>query len=118
MSHELLAQVLCLPASDGTQTCIKGAITPTIFGSTGSSFTAGDVINRAIIFLFPIAGLILFANLLWAGFNFIVSNGDPKKMDAAKNRITASIIGFVILFIAFWVTQLVGYIFGIKTNIF
>ena len=114
-TSQLLAQKACIPGNiPGATICFTGPITPAHFGATGDNITMGDLINKSLLFLFPIAGLILFANILYAGFLFITSGGDPKKMDAAKGRLTASLLGFFALFIAFWVTQIIAFIFGIN----
>lgn len=104
----LIAQRLCLPGG----ACIEGPAELT--QKFGQSFTIADIINRAVIFLFPIAGLILFINILRAGFGYLTSSGDPKKMEQAKGRLTTSLIGFAILFLAFWITQIVAFMFGIE----
>lgn len=50
----------------------------------------------------------------------MLSKGDPKAAQSAKSHITNALVGFVIIFIAFWVVQLFGSVFGLKgiTNIF
>lgn len=107
----LLAQKLCVPGEKG-DTCVEGP--KGLTEKFGPNFTLADIVNRALLFIFPIAGLILFVNILFAGFTLATSGGDPKKMEAAKGRLTMSILGFALLFLAFWVTQIVAYIFGIK----
>lgn len=110
----LLAQKICIPGpTPGVKECFTGPIPTGVF-SSGDTFTAADIVNRLVLFAFPIAGLILFINLLIAGFQLATSGGDPKKMESAKGRLTTSFLGFFLLFIAFWVTQIVAYIFGIK----
>lgn len=66
-----------------------------------------SIVNNAIPMLFGIAGIILLAYILWGGFDFLTSMGDPKKAEAGKNKITAAIIGFLIIFVSFWIVQLV-----------
>lgn len=74
----------------------------------------GDIINEIVPLLFTIAGLVLLLYLLWGGFSLMLSRGDPKATEAAKEKITNAIIGFVIIFLAFWLVQLFGFIFGVK----
>ncbi len=68
-------------------------------------------------FIFPIAGIIMFVMFVIAGFQLVTSGGDAKKVGAAKSRITASIIGFVLLFSAYFVSRLIGYILKAPTGI-
>jgi hypothetical protein len=109
----LIAQQVCFPSDNGQQTCVNGPIPTGTFSNSGG-FTLADVVSRLMLFIFPIAGLILFLNIMWSGFSYLTSAGDPKKMEMAKGRLTTSLIGFIILFLAFWITQLVAFILGIK----
>lgn len=76
--------------------------------------TLGGIINKVIPILFTLAGLILLLYLLWGGFSLMLSKGDPKAMETAKGKITNAVIGFVIIFVAFWLVQLLGIVFGVK----
>lgn len=73
----------------------------------------GEIINATIPFLFGIAGLILLLYLLWGGFMLMTSQGDAKGVEAAKTKITHAVIGFVIIFIGYWLVQLLGLITGV-----
>lgn len=76
--------------------------------------TIGDVISRALLFIFPIAGLILLLYLIYGGYQFMLSQGDPKALQQAKGIITMALAGFGIIFAAYWIVQLVGTILGIN----
>lgn len=85
---------------------------PTGFEFAGDSI--GDVINAFIPIIFSIAGLLLFGLLIWGGFELLTSAGDPKKTESAKSRLTSAIIGFVIIFAAYWIIQILEVVFGIN----
>ncbi|MEK9143434.1 MAG: hypothetical protein AAB481_02300 [Patescibacteria group bacterium] len=70
--------------------------------------------SGAIPFIFAFAGIGLLLMLLSAGFNFLTSAGDPKKLEAGKQRLTNALIGFLIIFVAYWAVQMAGVIFDIK----
>lgn len=74
----------------------------------------GDLITTLLRYLFPFAGLILFAYLIIGGFSFLTSGGDPKGMEAAKGKVTNAIVGFIIIFVAYWVVQIFEFIFKIQ----
>lgn len=80
------------------------------FGGRG---TLAQVIDKVLPYLFGAAGLLLLLYLIWGGFGYMMSGGDPKAVDAAKKRITTALIGFVIIFVAFWLVQLLGLVLGI-----
>jgi hypothetical protein len=74
----------------------------------------GSIISRLLKFAFPIAGLILFVMLVWGGFEMLVSSTNKANIDAGKQRITAAIVGFIILFCAYWIAQILEAIFNIS----
>jgi len=46
----------------------------------------------------------------------MMSSGDEKEAEQGKNAITAAVIGFVIIFAAYWIVQIIEFITGV--NIF
>src|SRR4030042_2801944 len=81
----------------------------------GGKFSSlGDIINTLIPYIFALAGLALLLVLIWAGFEMMTSAGDPKKMESAKGRLTGAVLGFVIIFVAYWLVQILEVIFGLK----
>ena len=101
-----IAQDLHLP---GATTVIRGPLDNSKFINLSS------LLNNAIPIILPIAGLILLAYLIWGGFEFLTSLGDPKKAASAKNKITYAIIGFFVIFAAYWIVQLIAFIFKLET---
>lgn len=70
-----------------------------------------SVVNVALQFIFPIAGILLLAYLVWGGFDYLTSMGDAKKAEAARGKLTNAIIGFAIIFFAYWIVQILDYVF-------
>lgn len=111
-----LAQKLILPGDvSGTPVPIEiegPLLTPhPLLGRSIS--TLGDVINILLPILFAAAGLILFFFLIAGGFDLLLSGGDPKKAESAKGKITNAVVGFIIIFVAWWLTQILSKIFGL-----
>lgn len=75
--------------------------------------TLGNILNVAIPYLFGIAGFLLLLYLIFGGFSYMMSGGDPKAAESAKQKITNAVIGFVIIFVAYWLVQLLGMILGV-----
>jgi hypothetical protein len=75
--------------------------------------TPGGVISRALVFAFPLAGIILFVMLTWAGFEIVAGGGSKKAQDAGKQRATAAVIGFVLLFVSYWIVQVVEVVLNV-----
>jgi hypothetical protein len=76
--------------------------------------TPAGIINEALKYLFPIAGLILFLMIVWGGFEMLSSAASSKSKDAGKQRITAAVIGFLLLFASYWIIQIVQVIFRVS----
>lgn len=74
----------------------------------------GGIISRLLRFAFPLAGIVLFVMLIWSGFEiFTGATSGKKSLDAGKQRATAAVIGFFLLFVSYWLAQILEVIFGI-----
>lgn len=72
------------------------------------------IISRVLLFAFPIAGLILFVMLVWAGFQILAgATQGSKSIEAGRQRATTALVGFMLLFVAYWVMQIIEVIFSI-----
>lgn len=86
-----------------------------IGGGDPTLSTPGGIISKALkSFIFPIAGLILFVILILGGFQMLAGANNSKSLEEGKQRITSAIIGFILLFAAYWIMQLLELIFGIR----
>ena len=75
--------------------------------------TPGGIVTRLLEFIFPIAGLILFLMISWGGFEVLMGSGDSGKVQAGKQRVTAAIVGFLVLFSSYLLIQIVEAVFGV-----
>jgi len=78
------------------------------------NLTLGEIISALLPYIFAIAGIILFAFLIMGGFELLTSGGNPESVKKAQARITSALIGFLIIFLAYWITQILEVIFGIS----
>jgi hypothetical protein len=74
----------------------------------------GGVISKILPYIFGISGILLLLFLLFGGLQLMFSAGDPKKTQSAQGKITNALVGFIIVFLAYWLTQLVGTILNIQ----
>lgn len=70
-----------------------------------------DIINLVFI----IVGLIFFANLIVVGWQFMMSSGDPKKVQASTTRLMNGFFGLILAFVAFIIVRLITNILGLGT---
>lgn len=76
-------------------------------------FSLGTIVSAAIQAVFIFAGFALLLYMIFGGFQLMTSGGDPGKIKEGQAVITHGIVGFLIIFTAYWLVQLVGTIFGI-----
>lgn len=83
----------------------------------GSQTDLGDLgalVSRLLQYLLPLSGLILFAMIIISGFKLLTSAGNPKGIEEAKQRLQWSIVGFLVVFAAFWLMRILEFLLGIK----
>jgi len=106
MEH-VLAQTLTIGGKGQTYTVTSG-----FKGLEGLTITS--LVTKSFPFIFALAGIGLLLMIIAAGFSLMTSGGDAKKMESGKNRLTFAIVGFLIIFCAFWLVQLFGTMFGVE----
>ncbi len=77
----------------------------------------GTIISQSLSYIFGFAGIGLLLMIIASGFTLMTSVGDPKKMEKGKATLTNAIIGFLLIFAAFWIVQISGVIFGWQSSI-
>lgn len=80
--------------------------------------TLSDVINKIVPVVIYAAIIILFFVLVWGGFNFLTSAGNPEKIKSARAKITTGIIGFILLIVSYIIVKLISTLFGIGQGLF
>lgn len=76
--------------------------------------TVGEVIRWGVTTLFVVATLLALFFLIFGGIAWIMSGGEKTKVEAARKRITFAIIGLVVAFMAFFIINILGNLFGVK----
>lgn len=69
---------------------------------TETTVPFGNYIKYIYIFTIIISGFIGLGVLVWAGFRYLTSSGNPERMGEAKNWITSCLIGLLIIFLS-WI---------------
>ncbi|QQS39078.1 hypothetical protein IPM62_00455 [Candidatus Woesebacteria bacterium] len=77
------------------------------------SVSFGAVIEWAIAVVLVLASVIFFFMLVLGGIKWITSGGDKGKTEAARNQITAALVGLIIVFASWAILQLVNLVFGV-----
>lgn len=80
--------------------------------------TVGQIVSDILPYVFAAAGIVLLVYLVLGGLQMMTSRGDPKSIQAAQAKITNAVIGFIIVFLAFTITQLIGQVLGLEGTLF
>lgn len=80
----------------------------------GKGLSLGSVLGFVITIVFVIAVLVALLFLIWGGIKWITSGGDKGGVETARNQIIAAIIGLIIVFLAFFILNLVLGLFNLN----
>lgn len=72
-----------------------------------------NVIGPLITTIFIIGVVVALLYLIWGGFKWITSGGDKGGVQAAREHIVAAIVGLVVIFLAYFIVNLVLSFFGV-----
>lgn len=78
----------------------------------------GGLVGLAISFVLIVAAIAFFFMLVLGGIKWITSGGDKGKTEAARNQITAGLVGLVIVFAAWAILTLIESFFGVSLRTF
>ncbi len=63
----------------------------------GFATSFGGLINGLVSFVMVLAAVMVFMYLIWGGIEWITSGGDKGKTESARNKITAAVIGLIVV---------------------
>ncbi len=76
------------------------------------------IVATLIQVVFVIGVIIALGFLIFGGIQWIMSGGDSKKVDASRQMIVAALIGLAIMFLSFFILNILLGFFGINlTNL-
>ena len=76
--------------------------------------TPGVLISVIIKNIYVIAGIILFFMIIISGLGIILNAGKPDSQKQSSNTLTSALIGFVIIFISYWIIRIIELLTGLK----
>jgi hypothetical protein len=87
-------------------------------GGDGSQYAEkfsnpGGILSQVLFFAFPLAGIILFVMIIWGGFEMLGEAATKKTMDAGRQRVKYALLGFILLFISYWLVAVIETVFSI-----
>jgi uncharacterized membrane protein len=91
-------------------TCVNGEF-QTLCQLQAGNF--GGIVGSVIQLVFVIAVVFCLFYLIYGGFRWLVSSGDKTQVSAAREHIVAAVIGLVIIFLAYFIMNLILGFFGV-----
>lgn len=93
---------------------------PVVVCPTGSQFNVlctltaanfGQTLGTLVTIAFVGAIIVALGFLIYGGLKWIVSGGDKTAIEEARNHIISAVVGLVIVFLVFFILNLVVYFF-------
>jgi len=114
MKLSLLSKVQLASAGVLTYITPVYAISDIEVKNPGGIEDINKLVNDLIKFVFGLAAVLTFAFLIWGGIEWITSGGDKQKYEAARNRITAALVGLAIVAAAWALMNIAAKLLGIS----
>lgn len=83
---------------------------------TGTYTSFGAFISAVLPNVYVVASIILFFSMVIGGIIYIknAGSGDEEGVKKGQQTVTAALIGFLIIFLSYWIIQLVEIITGLQ----
>jgi TRAP-type C4-dicarboxylate transport system permease small subunit len=79
-----------------------------------TNITVPNIISSSLTIILVVATIVFFFMLVYGGIKWIISGGDKANTEAARNTITAALIGLIVVFAAWAIAALLSNLFGIS----
>jgi hypothetical protein len=80
---------------------------------TLTSGNFGLIVGQIVQLIFVIAVVVALLYLIYGGFRWLVSGGDKTQVGSAREHIVAAVIGLIIIFLSYFILNLLLAFFGI-----
>lgn len=97
---------------------LAGAVYAQDIGRVGTEVTPfpdlGRLLGSAIQIALLVAGIIVLFMIILGGIQYVTSGGDKEAAASAKDKITAALVGLLIVVSAYAIAVIVEKVFGIR----
>jgi len=76
----------------------------------------GSTVQKIVVAIIVLAVIIALLYLLYGGVKWIISRGDKTEVEAARNHITAAVVGLIVVFLAIFIVMIILALFGISLD--
>lgn len=74
--------------------------------------------RNIVVSILTLSGVALFIMLVVGGFTFLLSSGDPKKLESAKHTIQYAILGMILIVASYLILRLIEVFTGVTVTNF
>ncbi len=85
----------------------------TVYNPTDPLNTTAKVISTFVGVMLTLSIIYFFTYVIFAGFNFMTSEGDKNKLETAKNQLSYALLGFAVIVCLFGILRLISTITGV-----
>lgn len=96
--------------ADKVNACVNGQF-QTLCQLQAGNF--GGIVGSVISLVFVISVVFALFYLVYGGFRWLISTGDKGKVTEAREHIIAAVIGLVIIFLAYFVLNIIMGFFNV-----
>jgi len=107
---------LTIPGTNGTPMQIDSGLPEGV--PTGGLNTANNILSALIEFILIVAIFFSLYLLIRGGINMTTSGGQKEKFQTGRERVRYAIIGLIVVFLSFFLINLIGTAFGIQFSLF
>jgi hypothetical protein len=97
-----------------TKNALGQVATEGLLAGKNAKPTVGQIFSKVLPYIYIIAGLALLLFLIWGGIILMTAAGNPDKAKQGYGILSGALIGFLIIFISYFVVQLVQVMLGVK----
>lgn len=92
----------------------SGSPTKIIANSAYQSGRVFEIIAVIVKNIYILTGIILFFFIVIGGLGMILNSGNPEKQKEGSKTVTSAVMGYLIMFAAYWLIKIIEIIFGIS----
>lgn len=78
------------------------------------TYTISTLLSTAVTILFIVAIVLTLFFLIYAGIDMITAGGEKQKVVNARNKLTFAVVGLIIVFLSYFIVNLIGTILGVN----
>ena len=75
------------------------------FGQTGNPEDVRVIVAKVVKVILSMVGITFFVLIVLAGYKWMTSGGNEEKVKEAKSQILKAVIGLIIIFISWFITE-------------